>query len=162
MTTLPWWKNSRGELFVLCQFVLFALLLLGPPTLAGWYPWGTAARAVGQFAGALLMAAGTLLALAGTVALGRNLTPFITPRTTGVLLEKGAYRLVRHPIYSGILQLSFGWGLWRAGWLTLVYALLLFILFDRKARREEQLLLAAFPGYGTYAARVRRLIPFLY
>jgi len=79
-----------------------------------------------------------------------------------VLLERGAYRLVRHPIYSGLLQMAWGWGLWCGGWLTLGYALALFILLDRKARREEQILRATFPGYAAYSRRVRRLIPFIY
>jgi protein-S-isoprenylcysteine O-methyltransferase Ste14 len=79
-----------------------------------------------------------------------------------VLLEQGAYGLVRHPIYSGILQLAFGWGLRTGGWLTLGYALLLFLILDRKARREEVILRQTFPGYDAYSCRVKRLIPFIY
>ena len=33
MPAAPWWKNSRGELFVLVQFVLFALIIF--PTVLG-------------------------------------------------------------------------------------------------------------------------------
>ena len=94
--------------------------------------------------------------------LGRNLTPFICPKANAVLLDKGAYGIVRHPIYAGLLQMAFGWGLWVAGWLTLGYALILFIIFDRKSRREEEFLLAVFPEYGSYSRRVKRLIPFIY
>ncbi|HZV82673.1 MAG TPA: isoprenylcysteine carboxylmethyltransferase family protein [Geobacteraceae bacterium] len=162
MPSTPWWKNSRGELFVLCQSGLFALIIFGPPTLPQLPAWGESARLIGQIAGGLLLAAGFLLGVAGVVELGRNLTPFITPVSGSVLLERGAYRLVRHPIYSGLLQMAFGWGLWRGGWLTLAYALLLLILFDRKARREEQILLVTFPGYAAYSRRVRRLIPYVY
>lgn len=162
MPATPWWKNSRGELFVLCQFVLFSLLAFGPPTLPGLPAWSDRARLTGQLCGGLLLAAGLILGMAGVLKLGRNLTPFICPKSGSVLLEQGAYRIVRHPIYSGLLQMAFGWGLWRAGWLTLSYALLLLILFDRKARREERILVAIFPGYAEYARRVRRLIPYLY
>lgn len=94
--------------------------------------------------------------------LGRNLTPFICPKAGAVLLERGAYRIVRHPIYTGLLQMAFGWGLWVHGWLTLGYALLLFVIFDLKSRREEDFLRQIFPGYPSYSRRVKRLIPFIY
>ena len=81
---------------------------------------------------------------------------------SAVLLEQGAYRFVRHPIYSGILQLAIGWALFVNGWLTLLYTAILFMVFDRKLRREEEILRRTFPGYTAYAARVRRLIPFIY
>jgi len=109
-----------------------------------------------------MLAAGVMLSTAGTFHLGRNLTPFICPKANAVLLEQGAYRLVRHPIYSGILLIAFGWGLWVHGWLTLGYSLILFIIFDRKSRREEDFLRSTFPGYSAYSARVKRLIPFIY
>jgi len=108
------------------------------------------------------MLCGTLLAAAGAFNLGRNLTPFICPKGAAVLLERGAYRFVRHPIYSGILQLAVGWALWVNGWLTLLYTAILFLVFDRKLRREEQILYRTFPGYAAYAGRVRRLIPYIY
>jgi len=162
MPAAPWWKNTRGELFVLFQFVLFALIIFAPHTLSMLPPWNEFARLAGRLFGGLLMAGGLILALAGVLHLGRNLTPFITPKSGSVLLEQGAYRLVRHPIYSGLLQMAFGLALWRGAWLTLAFSLLLLLLFDRKARREEQILRQIFPGYASYADRVRRLIPFIY
>lgn len=158
----PWWQNSRGELFVIAQFMVFGLVAFGPRTLSGFWEWSSSARTVGAFVGGLLMFSGAALATAATFRLGRNLTPYIIPKTGAILLEKGAYRLVRHPIYSGLLQMAFGWGLWVHGWLTLSYALLLFIVFDCKSRREEQFLVQMFPGYAAYSSRVKRLIPFIY
>jgi len=162
MPAAPWWKNTRGELFVLFQFVLFALIIFAPHTLSMLPSWNESARLAGRLFGGLLMAGGLVLGVAGVLHLGRNLTPFITPKSGSVLLEQGAYRLVRHPIYSGLLQMAFGLGLWRGGWITLAFSLLLFLLFDRKAGREEQILRQLFPGYATYAGRVRRFIPLIY
>lgn len=158
----PWWKNSRGELYVLAQFVVFGLVAFGPRTLPGLPAWSSYLRTAGTCAGGLLLLCGTVLAAAGTFGLGRNLTPFIIPKDGSLLLENGAYSIVRHPIYAGLLQMAFGWGLWIHGWLTLGYGLLLFVIFDLKSRREEQFLLKLFPGYAAYSARVRRLIPFIY
>ncbi|NVO00878.1 MAG: isoprenylcysteine carboxylmethyltransferase family protein, partial [Geobacteraceae bacterium] len=79
-----------------------------------------------------------------------------------VLLERSAYSIVRHPIYTGLLQMAFGWGLWTHGWLTLGYGLILFAIFDLKSRREEEFLRQIFPGYAAYSRRVKRLIPYIY
>jgi protein-S-isoprenylcysteine O-methyltransferase Ste14 len=43
--------------------------------------------------------------------------------------------------------------------MTLIACLLLVILFMIKARFEEKLLLATYPEYSAYAARVGRFIP---
>lgn len=161
MATAPWWKNSKGELFVLCQFALFALIILGPQTLPFLPPWNSGFRIFGTVTGLILLVSGITLAATGALNLGRNLTPFICPKPQSQLLEHGAYRLVRHPIYSGILQLAFGWGLLNHGWLTIGYALLLLLVFALKSRREEELLQQLFPGYQEYARRVPGLIPFI-
>jgi protein-S-isoprenylcysteine O-methyltransferase Ste14 len=124
--------------------------------------WSSSAKAISTTVGVFMLGAGFILAGAGTVQLGRNLTPFICPKADAVLLAKGAYRLVRHPIYSGLLLMSFGWGLWVHGWLTLCYAVLLFLIFDIKSRKEEVFLIQKFPGYLAYSRRIKRLIPFMY
>ena len=43
-----------------------------------------------------------------------------------------------------------------------MYAALLFLLFDAKARREEAWLVEKFPSYAEYRRRVRKLVPFVY
>jgi protein-S-isoprenylcysteine O-methyltransferase Ste14 len=48
------------------------------------------------------------------------------------------------------------------GWLTIVYAAALFVLFDVKSRREERWLVQKFPEYRDYQRRVRKLVPFVY
>jgi protein-S-isoprenylcysteine O-methyltransferase Ste14 len=113
-------------------------------------------------AGAALLFVGILIAATGAVNLGRNLTPLPTPKENSALIITGAYRLVRHPIYSGILFMAFGWGMWLNSWLTVGYALLLFAFFDIKSRYEEKLLLEKFPDYAAYRKRVKKLIPYLY
>jgi protein-S-isoprenylcysteine O-methyltransferase Ste14 len=84
------------------------------------------------------------------------------PKDGADLVETGPFGLVRHPIYSGLLMAGFGWALFVQGWLTLVYAAVLFVVLDVKARREERWLVEKFPAYAVYQRRVRRLIPFVY
>ena len=50
---------------------------------------------------------------------GENLTPFPEPLPGARLVESGAYRLVRHPIYGGLILGALGWGLLTASPLAL-------------------------------------------
>ena len=69
---------------------------------------------------------------------------------------------MRHPIYAGLIALSFGWAnLWGSG-RGVVLALIQAVLLDIKARREERWLREKFPDYDEYAMKVRRLIPWIY
>jgi protein-S-isoprenylcysteine O-methyltransferase Ste14 len=158
----PWWKGSRGEWYVAGQGVLLLLVALGPRTLPGLPAWTGLYSQMAFILGAIFLPAGGILVVGGIRALGPNRTPLPYPKETGFLVETGPYRIVRHPIYSGLLFASFGSGLLVRGWLTIGFAVLLFVLLDIKSRREEQWLLDKFPGYAAYRKKVRKFIPFIY
>jgi protein-S-isoprenylcysteine O-methyltransferase Ste14 len=100
--------------------------------------------------------------VAGVVDLRENLTAVPRPVEGGRLIDTGAYGMVRHPIYTGIVAAAIGWGLATASPAALVAAALLGGFFDLKSRREEAWLLAAYPDYAAYRERVRKLVPFIY
>ncbi len=160
MKSAPWWRNTRGEWYVVVQAALLLMVALAPwldPTRrdAGWSIPALAA-------GAVLVLLGIVLAAAGLLALGRNLTPLPRPKEGAALVESGAYALVRHPIYTGIILGAFGWALaWRSP-ATLALAAVLLAFFDVKSRREERWLVEAFPRYADYQRRVKKLLPWLY
>ncbi len=162
MSQKSWLKGPRGEWYLVVQAVLFLLLVFGPRTCRCLPSWESPYTWIGALAGGALFLAGTLLAVTGAVNLGKNLTPLPAPKTNATLIVTGTYRFVRHPIYSGITHMAFGWGLWLNSWLTIGYALVLFAFFDIKSRREERLLEAKFPQYADYRKKVRKLIPFVY
>jgi protein-S-isoprenylcysteine O-methyltransferase Ste14 len=112
--------------------------------------------------GAAFMLAGSGLLVAGFLRLGSNLTPLPYPRPQAILVQTGPYRLVRHPMYVGGIVLAYGWALVVRGWLTLVYATVLFVFLDIKSTREERWLADKFPDYPDYQRRVRKLIPFIH
>ena len=58
----------------------------------------------------LALAGGGLMA-SGSRRLGALLTPFPKPRAEGTLRQDGAYGLVRHPIYGGVVSLAWAWAL---------------------------------------------------
>jgi protein-S-isoprenylcysteine O-methyltransferase Ste14 len=96
------------------------------------------------------------------VGAGKSLTPFPKPPAQAQLVRRGIYSIMRHPIYAGLIALSFGWAyLWDSG-RGMALALIQAVLLDIKARREERWLREKFPDYDEYAVKVRRLIPWLY
>ena len=118
--------------------------------------------ALGRVAAAVLLSAGAAAGVCGALALGKSLTPFPKPPAQSQLVRRRIYSIVRHPIYSGLVALSFGWAcLWGSG-RGVALALIQAVLLDIKARREEHWLRERFPDYDQYATRVRRLIPWLY
>lgn len=158
----PWWRGTRGEWYVVVQFALLGLLVFGPAGRGLWHLQPGALSTVARVLAAALVVAGGGLVLAGLGSLGRNLAVVPLPRSDGELVQSGAYRLVRHPIYSGIILGALGWALWFDGVLTLLVVVALFVLFDLKSRREEQWLTERYPAYAAYRQRVRKLIPFVY
>ena len=144
------------------KLTLFLLLAFGPRSFQCSAASGFSYASTASIGGGILFLAGVLLTATGAINLGKNLTPLPEPKENATLVITGAYRLVRHPIYSGISFMAFGWGLWLHSWLTTGYALLLFAFFDLKSRREERLLNEKFPEYADYQKRVRKLLPFIY
>ncbi len=112
--------------------------------------------------GLLLAVAAALLVVLGLLSLGRSFTPLPRPRARTRLRQGGILRLVRHPVYGGVILIGLGWSLADAP-LGLVPTALLVVLCDLKARREEAWLLERFPEYAAYRARTpHRFVPWLY
>lgn len=153
------WEGQRGETWVAVQTLLIAVYLIVPR----WgVAWSDSLRPVALPIGGVLSLTGLGLFATGVLALGRNLTPLPYPKAETVLVERGPYRLVRHPIYGGLCLLAVGLALAtaHAGRLAVATAALAF--FAAKAHREETWLRHRFAGYDAYARRTRRLIPWLY
>lgn len=105
------------------------------------------------------MLAGLLLAAWGAGALGAALRAHPAPATEATLHTDGPYRWVRHPIYSGVLLAAAGASAAAGTWRALGAFAALVGLLQVKARYEERLLRARFPGYEAYAARTPRFVP---
>ncbi|HVL77481.1 MAG TPA: isoprenylcysteine carboxylmethyltransferase family protein [Noviherbaspirillum sp.] len=149
--------GKRGESWVAAQAILF-IAFITVPQVAGPWPYD----AVFLFTGWVLFVLGLVLTLWSARALGRSLTPFPRPLEHAELVTTGPYRLVRHPIYLGVLLVALGISLVTASPLRLGLTLILFVFFDRKAAREERWLEEKFPQYPAYRSRVKRLIPWVY
>lgn len=159
----PWWRGTRGEWYVVVQFVLFAAIALSSRLWPTQVTWPPVVSLVTTVIGLVLMVSGAALAVWGLAALGsNNLTALPYPKDEATLQVTGPYAIVRNPIYSGLLFGAFGLGLWHHSWVTLGLSAGLFVLFDLKTRREQAWLAERFPEYAEYARRVRKLVPWVY
>ncbi len=161
-TQNPWWQGKHGEWYVAAQFALFFILFFGPLSLWGWPGWASPAVKLALVIGIVFLLSGSLLFLSGILRLGANLTALPYPKQESTLVETGPYRIVRHPMYSGAIWVAFGWAFVIHNWLAIGIALVIFVFFDLKSRREETWLKEKFPGYLAYQQRVHKLVPLIY
>jgi protein-S-isoprenylcysteine O-methyltransferase Ste14 len=152
-------KSSRGELYVLVQAILLIALFFGPKDLLGL---STKVNQGLWLAGQILFYLGIVIAIWAAILLGPNLTPLPKPKPSGQLIQTGLYKLVRHPIYFGVILVSFGWAGIEQTIYTLVLAFILLIFFDLKSRQEERWLTQKFSEYAEYKMTTKKLIPFVY
>lgn len=154
--------GSRGEGWVIAQFVLIPALLLLMWLLPFGRGWPAPLDWLMRIAGLLLLMAAAWLLLAGIAHLGRNLTPNPKPIDDGQLVTTGAYAVVRHPIYAGIIVGFLAVALFFNSFVGVIGAVIVFLFFDQKSRREEVWLSEAYAGYADYKRRTRKLIPWIY
>ena len=151
--------GPRGEGWVLIQGVLLALVAA-----AGWSlgpDWSGPVRIAGVVLGIALIASGIALIVRGVRDLGSAMTPLPRPREDAELVETGAYALVRHPIYGGLILAAFGWAIVEASIVAVLLAAALATFFRLKSMREERWLEKRYPDYAAYRARTRRFIPWV-
>ncbi len=114
--------------------------------------------------GTAVMIAGLMLRIRATQVLGEFYTRTLRTMDHQVIVERGPYRIIRHPGYLGVILLWAGAGLATENWIvTLGVALLMLVVYNYRIRSEEAMLVTVFgEQYKNYSARTRKLIPFIY
>lgn len=89
-------------------------------------------------------------------------SPFPEPKKGSKHIQTGAYKFIRHPMYTGIIILGLMLVLSDPQFLnTIIYIILLYVL-DAKATYEEGLLLKLYPTYKEYMLKTSKFFPFVY
>lgn len=145
---------ARG--LVVGQFALLALVVFLPGRrdwpVAGAVHWITVgAEVLGLF----------IMAVAAT-SLGRGLTALPLPNDKAQLRTGGLYRVVRHPIYSGLLLFAVADAGASGSVVRGGACLLLCALLTVKSSWEERRLAERFAEYQEYASRTPRFLPMLW
>jgi protein-S-isoprenylcysteine O-methyltransferase Ste14 len=147
---------QRGGLWVVAQSVLTVAALLLAPLFRGQWD-----NVVTTGVGGVLFGIGGWVGIAGVRALGRNRTAYPQPLAEAELVQSGIYARVRHPLYSSLMFVSFGWALGWASGAGLAAASALTVLLHGKATREEHWLRTRYPDYRAYEQRVNRFVPWV-
>ena len=172
---LYWWASSRNVKATRRQESTasraahliplgFALWMIAAPRLPGNFLGGRfiAATPLAMMLGVALVAAGLAFTVWARVHLGRNWSATVTLKDDHELIRSGPYRLVRHPIYTGILVAFAGSALVRGEWRAALAVVIVLAALWRKLRLEERWLEETFgEAYARYRAEVAALIPFV-
>jgi protein-S-isoprenylcysteine O-methyltransferase Ste14 len=111
-------------------------------------------------AGLAITVLGAVFAIWSRVTLGRNWSSVPQVKEQHELVVKGPYRIVRHPIYTGLILAVAGTALAQNRGIGLFMVVLLFASYWLKIRVEEKLMMETFPvEYPEYRRRVKALIP---
>ena len=152
-------KRDRGSgaLVILTVFlsisIAFAFGYAGVGMLPDW----------AYYLGISLMLLGVVVRQWAIAVLGRFFTLTVKVAEDHKVIDKGPYKVIRHPSYTGVLItfLGLGFAVQSAGAL-LVLLTLYGISFGYRMSVEERTLLAELgKDYGDYMKRTKRIIPFL-
>ena len=112
--------------------------------------------------GLVLFAVGLGFAIWARAQLGRNWGMPMTQNVERALVTSGPYRLVRHPLYSGLLAAGLGTAV-ALGWVWLAPVALAGVYFLYSATVEERYLTEQFPdSYPVYKRSTKMLVPFIF
>ena len=116
-----------------------------------------------------LLAAASILCVCGVAfcfwaraILGRNWSGTVTLKENHELIVRGPYRLVRHPIYTGLLAMVVATAIQLGHSGGIIGLILIFVSFWIKSSHEEEVMRNQFPDqYPAYLKQVKRIIPFI-
>jgi len=112
--------------------------------------------------GGVLFVLGLGFAIWARLHIGRNWGTPMTQKDDPELVTSGPYRLVRHPIYSGILVAGVGTAV-ALSWQWLIAVALAGVYFVYSATVEERYLTEQFPDtYPPYRHSTKMLVPFVF
>lgn len=137
--------------------------LLIVPKWPGYMKWQILPQSeIFQIAAAAICIYGLVFTLWARHTLAGNWSSDVTFKQDHELIRTGPYRIVRHPIYTGLLTMWLGTAI-QIGQVRGFLSLLLVSLgIWIKLRQEERLMLRHFPdAYPAYRREVKALVPFV-
>jgi protein-S-isoprenylcysteine O-methyltransferase Ste14 len=162
-----WSDRTQARPILGSQFLYRFLSFVGAATLFDYRHWGPAQLwdlgDAGDWAVVGLAIAGFLFCWWARLHLGRLWSSSVTRKADHHIVDTGPYRLVRHPIYTGLIIAAFATVLQRGTAVSAAGFAILTFSFWIKARLEEKFLRSELgtEAYDDYAGRTGMLLPFL-
>jgi protein-S-isoprenylcysteine O-methyltransferase Ste14 len=115
------------------------------------------------YLGIAVIILGTVVRQWSIAVLGRFFSPTIGVQEGQKVVDRGPYRLVRHPSYTGVLLTMVGGGLAFQSWAAILVMLLIFgLAYGYRMYAEEKVLtLELGDEYIEYMKRTKRLFPYI-
>jgi len=116
------------------------------------------------WAGIALLVLGALLRRHCFRTLGQYFTGDVNVRDHQPVIDRGAYRWLRHPSYTAGMMIFTGIGVALGNWLSmLVLAVTMVVVYANRVRVEERVLLETLgEPYAQFTRTRKRFIPFLF
>ena len=141
------------------------LAMVAAFTIAARLPWATVPHRVWLFwAGLATMVGGSLLRRHCFRMLGASFTGAVIVRPDQAVVDRGAYRYVRHPSYTAGALMFCGIGLALGNWIGLLLLVVTVVgVYGYRVGVEERALEATLGDpYRSYIRRTKRFVPFLF
>jgi len=147
-----WWVVAQGLLFV-----FFIIAVIGGDAVSD-----IPGLVVVWIVGVLLALGGAALSVWSVLLHGSRLSPFPFPVEGMQVIDRGPYRYMRHPMYSGIVVFTLGVGLAYGKPVVLLSSLTFLVFFVAKSGHEEEMMIKYMDGYREYRSAVPwRIIPYI-
>lgn len=143
--------------------IMISILLLGPGDWFGrtWLreKFLSHTDTVGLI-GLFFCISGAIVACWSRYVLGKNWSLSVQQKKDHELIEAGPYKLIRHPIYTGLILLFFGHAIIVGDYRAIIAVVIVFISLWLKSKKEEVWLSNLFgEKYSAYRKRTYALIP---
>ena len=158
-------RDSSSITGVVLQGLSYPILWVAwRPLFTSFLPSSKAASPILEIAAAATAIASVVLVIAALKTLGKEWSLTARVVTGHKLATEGPYRLVRHPIYTGMLGMLLATGIAVSYWPALLIALFVFFIGTMiRIRSEERLLRETFGAeFEAYTQRVPALLPGMY
>lgn len=142
---------GRGKVLVTIQFLSLAVLVL--------IPYSRPRSLLTDAVGTILI----FLALAILLLAARDLRPALTimpePKIGAPFITKGIYKMIRHPMYLGVILIGVGLTIMKLSLVGLIFTSFLIIDLKIKHKYEDRLLAEKWPQAKEYQEKVGALFP---
>ncbi len=114
--------------------------------------------------GLCIMLLGLGLRIWAVVTLGASFRTTVETHKDQQVVKSGPYKLVRHPSYTGLILMCFGFGIALQNWLSLAFAVILPLIALLYRIHIEEGVLASSLGseYKKYQSETKKIVPWVW
>lgn len=114
--------------------------------------------------GIVVMIFGLFIRIWSVFTLGKSFRTTVEVHKDQEIIQKGPYKLIRHPSYTGLLMICLGYGIAVQNWLSLIVVIILPLaaLLYRIYIEEEYMANTLGSKYEDYRLKTKKLIPWIW